>query len=79
MIFVHNRTLDLAGATCWLLFILFVTLSQLRSVLKQRGHRRDHLHGDLGLPFARRYLGLPLRGHGSAASRLLLGRVQLKP
>ena len=36
MIFVHNRTLDLAGTTCWLLFILFVTLSQLRSVLKQR-------------------------------------------
>jgi voltage-gated potassium channel len=36
IIFVHNRTLDLAGTTCWLLFILFVTLSQLRSVLKQK-------------------------------------------
>jgi len=36
MIFVYNPTLDLAGTTCWLLFILFVTLSQLRSVLKQR-------------------------------------------
>ena len=36
MIFVYNRTLDLTGTTSWLLFILFVTLSQLRSVLKQR-------------------------------------------
>jgi amino acid transporter len=36
MTFVHNRTLDLVGSTCWLLFIVFVTLSQLRSVLKQR-------------------------------------------
>ena len=35
-IFVHNRMFNLAGATCWLLFLLFVTLSQLRSVLKQR-------------------------------------------
>jgi voltage-gated potassium channel len=34
--FMHNRTLDLVGTICWLLFILFVTLSQLRSVLKQR-------------------------------------------
>jgi Ion channel len=34
--FVHNRTLDLAGSISWLLFVLFVTLSELRSVLKQR-------------------------------------------
>ncbi len=36
IIFVQNRTLDLVGTTCLLLFILFVTLSQLRSVLRQR-------------------------------------------
>lgn len=36
IIFVHNRTLDLIGSICWLLFVLFVTLSELRSVLKQR-------------------------------------------
>jgi hypothetical protein len=34
--FVQSRMLDLAGSVCWLLFILFVTLGQLRSVLKQR-------------------------------------------
>lgn len=33
---VHNRMLDLLGSISWLLFVLFVTLSQLRSVLKQR-------------------------------------------
>jgi amino acid transporter len=36
VIFVHNRTFNLVGSLCWLLFLLFVTLSQLRSVLKQR-------------------------------------------
>lgn len=36
IIFVRSRTLDLAGSICWLLFISFVTLSQLRNVLKQR-------------------------------------------
>ncbi len=36
VIFVHTWTLNLAGAICWLLFILFVTVSELRSVLKQR-------------------------------------------
>ena len=36
IIFVHSRTLNLAGSICWLLFFLFVTLSELRSVLKQR-------------------------------------------
>ncbi|HEV3109022.1 MAG TPA: potassium channel family protein [Candidatus Binataceae bacterium] len=36
LMFKHNRTLDLVGSICWLLFILFVTLSELRSVLKQR-------------------------------------------
>jgi amino acid transporter len=36
LIFKHNRRLELAGSICWLLFILFVTLSELRSVLKQR-------------------------------------------
>jgi voltage-gated potassium channel len=36
LIFVHSRALNLAGAICWFLFLLFVTLSQLRSVLRQR-------------------------------------------
>ncbi len=36
IIFVHSPMLDLAGSICWLLFISFVTLSELRSVLKQR-------------------------------------------
>jgi amino acid transporter len=36
VIFVHNRMFNLAGSICWLLFFLFITLSQLRSVLKQR-------------------------------------------
>jgi len=35
-IFVHGKMFELAGAISWLLFLLFVTLSQLRSVLKQR-------------------------------------------
>jgi amino acid transporter len=36
VIFLHNRTLDLVGSICWLLFVMFVTFSELRSVLKQR-------------------------------------------
>ena len=36
LFFVHSRTVNVAGAICWLLFLLFVTLSELRSVLKQR-------------------------------------------
>jgi len=36
VIFVNNRMSYLVGSICWLLFLLFVTLSQLRSVLKQR-------------------------------------------
>jgi voltage-gated potassium channel len=36
MIFAYNRMFNLVGSICWLLFLLFVTLSQLRSVLKQR-------------------------------------------
>lgn len=36
VIFVRGSLFDLVGAICWLLFLLFVTLSQLRSVLKQR-------------------------------------------
>jgi hypothetical protein len=36
MIFEHSRALDLASTVCWLLFALFVTLSLLRSVLKQK-------------------------------------------
>jgi voltage-gated potassium channel len=36
IIFVHNKTFNVAGSICWFLFILFVTLSELRSVLKQR-------------------------------------------
>jgi hypothetical protein len=34
--FVHSQVLNLVETVCWLLFALFVTLSQLRSVLKQR-------------------------------------------
>jgi hypothetical protein len=36
IIFVHNQMLNLVGTVCWLLFVLFVTLGQLRSVLKQK-------------------------------------------
>jgi hypothetical protein len=35
-IFVHSWMMNLATSVCWLLFVSFVTLSQLRSVLKQR-------------------------------------------
>ena len=35
-IFVHSSMLDLVGSISWLLFLLFVISSQLRSVLKQR-------------------------------------------
>jgi len=35
-IFVQSGTLNLVGSVSWLLFVLFVTLSELRSVLKQR-------------------------------------------
>jgi voltage-gated potassium channel len=36
IIFVHTRIFWLAGSICWLLFALFVTMSELRSVLKQK-------------------------------------------
>jgi amino acid transporter len=37
LLFLHpNGTLQLVGSICWLLLVLFVTLSQLRSLLKQR-------------------------------------------
>lgn len=36
VIFVHNPMLYLVGSIYWLLFFLFVTLSELRSVLKQK-------------------------------------------
>ena len=36
VIFVQSWMLDLVALICWLLFILFVTVSELRSVLKQR-------------------------------------------
>jgi hypothetical protein len=36
LIFVQGGMSKLVGSICWLLFFLFVTLSQLRSVLKQR-------------------------------------------
>jgi amino acid transporter len=36
VIFVHNRTFNFVGSICWLLFVLFVILSQLRSVLNER-------------------------------------------
>ena len=35
-IFGHNHLVNVVGLIFWLLFIVFVTLSQLRSVLKQR-------------------------------------------
>ncbi|MGA7869749.1 MAG: potassium channel family protein [Candidatus Binatus sp.] len=35
-IFVQTPMLNLAGTICWLLFVAFVTVSELRSVLKQR-------------------------------------------
>ncbi len=35
-IFVHSRILNLVVSICWLLFILFVTVNELRAVLKQR-------------------------------------------
>src|SRR6202030_2221287 len=35
-IFIQSSMLNLVGSICWLLFILLVTLSELRSVLKQR-------------------------------------------
>jgi amino acid transporter len=34
--FVHSSEFTLVGSICWLAFFLFVTLSELRSVLKQR-------------------------------------------
>jgi voltage-gated potassium channel len=34
--FVQNPEINLAGSICWLLFVAFVTVSELRSVLKQR-------------------------------------------
>jgi amino acid transporter len=36
IVFSHKPLADLAGLVCWLLFLVFVTLSELRSVLKQR-------------------------------------------
>jgi hypothetical protein len=36
IVFVQRPMINLAGSICWLLFVSFVTLSQLRSVLKQR-------------------------------------------
>jgi hypothetical protein len=36
IIFVPTPTIDLASSVCWLLFLLFVTGSELRSVMKQR-------------------------------------------
>ncbi|HJU09846.1 MAG TPA: potassium channel family protein [Candidatus Binataceae bacterium] len=38
---VHRPALNLAGSICWLLFLLFVTLCELRSVLKQRTVTRE--------------------------------------
>ncbi len=36
VILVPNRSLNLLGSICWLLFVAFVAMSELRSVLKQR-------------------------------------------
>lgn len=33
---VHTHTLELFGTLCWLAFVLFVTVSELRSVLRQK-------------------------------------------
>jgi amino acid transporter len=35
-VFPHNRMLAIVSSICWLLFLVFVTISELRSVLKQR-------------------------------------------
>jgi len=35
-IFEHSPMLTMAGTICWLLFVVYVTASELRSVLKQR-------------------------------------------
>jgi signal transduction histidine kinase len=35
-IFVHNPKLDMSGTIIWLLFVVFIAASQLRSVLRQR-------------------------------------------
>jgi len=36
LLFAHGWVLNLVGAVCWFLFLLFVTSSELRSVLKQK-------------------------------------------
>jgi voltage-gated potassium channel len=36
LMFVQSRMLNLIGSMCWLLFLVFVTFSEFRSVLKQR-------------------------------------------
>jgi hypothetical protein len=36
IVFIHNPAMDLAGSICWLMFLGYVTLSELRGVLKQR-------------------------------------------
>jgi len=36
VMFVHSRRLILWSSICWFLFVVYVTLSELRSVLKQR-------------------------------------------
>jgi hypothetical protein len=72
-IFVQGSMFDLMGSVCWLLFLLFVTLSQLRSVLKQREVTGEPYPGGLDLPLARLYLDVPVRHHLSLASGLLWG------
>jgi voltage-gated potassium channel len=41
VILVHSPKLDLVSSICWLLFVAFVTVSELRSVLKQREVTRE--------------------------------------
>jgi voltage-gated potassium channel len=36
LFFVNDKAMNVAGSVCWLLFVAFVTVSELRSVLKQK-------------------------------------------
>jgi voltage-gated potassium channel len=36
VLFVHSRTIELLGSIAWFLFVVYVTASELRSVLKQK-------------------------------------------
>jgi hypothetical protein len=69
--FMRSTILNLAEPFCWLLFFLFVTLSELRSVLKQREVTGETIHGHIDLPFTRVYLDAGIQRPVSTQSRLL--------